>query len=91
MMRRSSSRIVLTAIGVALVNATVHACPICFQVEESATTDGVLAAVTVLAGITAGVLLVCGTFVIGFLRRDGSRHAEARRDAEAPTGAREIG
>ena len=83
MSRLLSLRVAATAIGVALFDATVLACPICFRVEESATTDGVLAAVIVLAGITVGVLAVCGTFVVRFARRDA---LDARRN-----GVEEIG
>jgi hypothetical protein len=46
------------------------ACPICFQVEETATTGGVQAAVLVLVGVTAVVLGACARFVAGFVRRE---------------------
>jgi heme/copper-type cytochrome/quinol oxidase subunit 2 len=46
------------------------ACPICFQVEENATTDGVQAAVLVLVGVTTVVLGAFARFVAGFARRE---------------------
>lgn len=61
---------VVVTIMLALADATVLACPICFRVEENATTDGVLAAVGVLLGVTAVVLGAFGTFVIRFARRE---------------------
>ena len=36
------------------------ACPVCFQVEQNSTTDGLLAAVTVLVAVTSGVLIGFG-------------------------------
>ncbi len=45
------------------------ACPICFQAEPNATTDGVRAAVIVLVAITTGVLTGFGVFVVKFARR----------------------
>lgn len=45
------------------------ACPICFQAEESAVTDGIRAAVVVLVGVTTGVLSGFGWFIAGFIRR----------------------
>ena len=39
------------------------ACAVCFQVEQSAATDGVQAAVLVLVGVTAVVLAGFGAFV----------------------------
>ena len=47
----------------------VLACPICFQLEPGATADGVRAAVFVLVGVTACVLVGCGVFVARLLRR----------------------
>ncbi len=45
-------------------------CPICFRVEENATTDGVQAAVVVLIAVTVVVLVAFGRFVVGFVRRE---------------------
>jgi hypothetical protein len=51
------------------------ACPICFQVEENATTDGVQAAVLVLVGVTSVVLGGFVRFVAGFVKRE-RRHSK---------------
>jgi heme/copper-type cytochrome/quinol oxidase subunit 2 len=53
----------------------VLACPICFRVEENATTDGVQAAVLVLVGVTAVVLGAFARFIVGFVKRE-SRESE---------------
>jgi len=54
----------------------LFACPICFRVEENATTDGVLVAVFVLLGVTTVVLGAFGTFVVRLARREwhATRH-----------------
>jgi len=64
----------LVTVAFALADATLLACPICFRVEENATTDGVVAAVSVLLGVTAVVLGAFGTFVIRFARRETRSH-----------------
>jgi hypothetical protein len=48
----------LAAIGLiwTLADVAVHACPVCFQFEDSATTAGVRAAVIVLLSVTLVVL-----------------------------------
>jgi hypothetical protein len=62
--------LVLAASEVAL------ACPICFRVEESATTDGVQAAVLVLVGVTTVVLGAFARFVVGFAKRESRNSKE---------------
>ena len=52
------------------------ACPICFRVEENATTDGVHAAVLVLVGVTTVVLGAFGRFIAGFVRRENRQSKE---------------
>ena len=52
------------------------ACPICFRVEENATTDGVQAAVLVLVGVTTVVLGGFARFLAGFVRRERRRSKE---------------
>lgn len=47
------------------------ACPICFQVEENATTEGIQAAVLVLMGVTTVVLGGFAKFIAGFVGRQG--------------------
>ena len=51
------------------------ACPICFRVEENATTDGVQAAVLVLVGVTTVVLGAFARFIAGFVKRE-ARHTK---------------
>jgi hypothetical protein len=54
---------------VVLLQPALFACPVCFQVEQSATTDGLRAAVLVLVAVTSGVLTGFGLFVFRFIRR----------------------
>ncbi len=62
------------SVAIALIVAATEralACPICFRVEENATTDGVRAAVLVLIGVTTVVLGAFAGFIVGFVRREG--------------------
>ncbi|HUR20053.1 MAG TPA: hypothetical protein VMZ90_04540 [Vicinamibacterales bacterium] len=52
------------------------ACPICFRVEENATTDGAQAAVLVLVGITTVVLGAFARFIAGFVKRESQQSRE---------------
>jgi heme/copper-type cytochrome/quinol oxidase subunit 2 len=49
----------------------LHACPVCFRIEEGPTTAGVYAAVLVLVGVTTGVLGGFAAFIVRFVRRAG--------------------
>ena len=49
--------------------ATLLACPICFQVQDGPVVDGVRAAVLVLVGVTTTVLCGFGVFIVRFVRR----------------------
>lgn len=60
----------VTGVVVALATETALACPVCFRVEESATTNGVRVAVVVLVGVTAMVLGAFARFIVGFARRE---------------------
>lgn len=60
----------VAGVVVAMATETALACPVCFRVEESATTDGVRAAVVVLVGVTAMVLGAFARFIVGFARRE---------------------
>ena len=51
------------------------ACPVCFQIDDAATTSGVRAAVFVLMGVTITVLAAFGAFIIRFARRARGRGA----------------
>ncbi|MEZ5317498.1 MAG: hypothetical protein R2752_08880 [Vicinamibacterales bacterium] len=71
--RRTAVRIAALAVALpAFVPAAAFACPICFQAEENAVTDGVQVAVVVLVAITAAVLAGCATFLVRFLRRSAA-------------------
>jgi hypothetical protein len=48
---------------------TLFACPVCFQVEQSPTTEGLHAAVLVLLLVTVTVLAAFAVFVARFARR----------------------
>jgi hypothetical protein len=61
-LKRTSFALV-TALVWLSAGTAVLACPVCFQVEESAAVNGVRAAVLVLAGVTGGVLLGFAIFV----------------------------
>ena len=52
------------------MNAPLVACSVCFQVEHSATTDGLLAAVFVLVAVTVCVLAGVGAFVLRLARAE---------------------
>jgi hypothetical protein len=56
--------------AVALAQPALLACPVCFQVDDSATAHGIRAAVIVLFAVTTGVLSVCGVFVARFAARE---------------------
>ncbi len=60
----------VTGVVIALATETALACPVCFRVEESAATDGVVAAVLVLVGVTTVVLGAFARFIVGFARRE---------------------
>ena len=68
--------LVLGATGTAL------ACPVCFQVEENATTDGVRVAVLVLVGVTTIVLGAFARFVVLFARREGELNRDEQPSVE---------
>lgn len=66
---RATRFLAILALLLLAVDATLHACPVCFQVEENATTEGVQLAVLVLMGVTTTVLGGFGAFIIRFVRR----------------------
>ena len=61
---------VLAGVIVLVPDQTAHACPVCFQLEDSEATSGVYAAVFVLLGVTSGVLGGYGAFIVRFVRRE---------------------
>jgi hypothetical protein len=62
-------RLFATAVLLFLASEAAFACPVCFQVEDSAAAQGVRAAVLVLVGVTVTVLSGFGAFVWRFWRR----------------------
>jgi hypothetical protein len=59
----------LVALLVVALQPVLLACPVCFQVEQNATTRGLQAAVLVLIVVTTGVLTGFGVFIVRFVRR----------------------
>ena len=47
-----------------VADAAVHACPVCFQFEDAATTAGVRAALLVLLSVTVAVLAAVGAWCV---------------------------
>jgi len=61
----------LTTLAIWLAAAAgLHACPVCFQVDDSPVGAGVRAAVVVLLGVTAGVLAGFVKFAVRIAKRD---------------------
>ena len=50
--------------------AALSACPICFQVEDTGVVSGVRAAVVVLGGVTAGVLVGVAVFALRLVKAE---------------------
>ena len=67
---------------IVLGDQALHACPVCFRIDDAATTSGVYAAVFVLLGVTTGVLGGFATFIVGFVRR-ARRHADTESDMKS--------
>ena len=55
---------------IALADATLLACPICFQVEDTNAVNGVRAAVLVLMGVTSVVLIGFAGFAARLIRHE---------------------
>ena len=71
-------RAIATLLGWLAAGATALACPICFQAESNATTDGIRAAVVVLVAVTCCVLGGFAWFIVRFRRRaSGSLEEDA--------------
>jgi heme/copper-type cytochrome/quinol oxidase subunit 2 len=63
------ARAVATLGMAAFAEAAVHACPICFQIEDAHVTSGIRAAVGVLMGVTLAVMTPVVVFAVRFTRR----------------------
>jgi len=68
----------LTAAMCVFADAALHACPICFQIEDAHVVGGIRAAVGVLMGVTVAVMAPVIVFAVQFARRDRS---QAGKDA----------
>jgi hypothetical protein len=66
--RAGRRAILVLALWLAL-DASLLACPICFQVEDGPVSAGVRAAVLVLIGVTGTVLSGFAMFIVRFVRR----------------------
>jgi heme/copper-type cytochrome/quinol oxidase subunit 2 len=63
--------------------ATLLACPICFRIEEGPVSNGVVAAVATLMGVTVAVLAAFGLFIRRFVRAE-SRHPATAAPPQSP-------
>jgi len=64
------ARIGVTLAMAVCAEAAIHACPICFQIEDAHVVSGVRAAVAVLMGVTVVVIAPVVAFAIRIRRRD---------------------
>lgn len=56
-------------LAVVLSPTALHACPVCFRMEDGAAAEGLRAGVGVLIGVTLVVLGAAARFVVRFARR----------------------
>jgi len=68
MSARTLGRVALTAAMCLFADTVIHACPVCFQIEDAHLTSGVRAAVGVLMGVTLTVLAPVVVFAVRFAR-----------------------
>ena len=73
---RTIARIGVTLVVTAFTEAALHACPVCFQIEDAHVTSGIRAAVGVLMGVTLAVMAPVVVFAVRFTRRAGRPGAE---------------
>jgi len=71
-------RLIAVLVAVAFVEPALFACPVCFQLDDNATTHGIRAAVTVLLAVTTVVLGAFGVFVTRFAARERSLKFEVQ-------------
>jgi hypothetical protein len=67
--RLSLTRAAVTALMLPVAQAAIHACPICFQINDAHMTTGVRAAVGVLVVVTVGVVAPCAVFFSRLMKR----------------------
>jgi heme/copper-type cytochrome/quinol oxidase subunit 2 len=63
------ARIGMTLAMALCAEAAIHACPICFQIEDAHVVSGVRAAVAVLMGVTVVVVAPVIVFAVRISRR----------------------
>jgi hypothetical protein len=63
------TRWALAVVMMPMAQAVIHACPICFQINDAHMTTGVRAAVGVLVIVTAGVVAPCAVFFRRLMKR----------------------
>jgi uncharacterized membrane protein len=64
-----TARIAFTCAAWLSSEAALAACPVCFQAESGGVTEGVTAAIVVLAGVTLAVLAALGIWVRSVVHR----------------------
>ena len=74
-MLRVGMTVALCLIG----DAVIHACPICFQIEDAHVIGGVRAAVGVLMGVTVAVMAPVIVFAVKFARRQSVQGSKGPR------------
>ena len=74
-MNQSGRRLlVITSLLLVSADQALYACPVCFRIDDAATTSGIYAAVFVLLGVTGAVLTGVAAFIVRFIR-NVRRHA----------------
>ena len=74
--RHAKARTAAAALIWFAAGAALSACPICFQVEDAGVVSGVRAAVVVLGGVTAGVLVGVAMFARRLVNSERAAQAE---------------
>jgi hypothetical protein len=76
-MRRNFQRVAAAGMCWVAAGATALACPICFQVEDTQTINGVRAGVIVLMSVTVVVLTAVAAFSIRVWRNEKLNRSDA--------------
>lgn len=66
---RFIARLATIALLLPIAEAAVHACPICFQINDAHMSTGVRTAVGVLVVVTIGVVAPCAVFFRRLMKR----------------------
>jgi hypothetical protein len=76
-MRRNFQRVAAASMCWVAAGTTALACPICFQVEDAQTINGVRAGVVVLMSVTVVVLTAVAAFSIRIWRNEKAGRSDA--------------